>query len=141
MAADERNSPPDPTPSAGAPTDITRLGRAQPKPAHEKTASEDADPVQWNAIAETAEFKALLTSKARFIVPMTIFFLVYYFSLLALVGYFPDLMKTRVGPANLAYVFAFSQFIMSWAVAYAYTRVAAKWDRSAAELSRKFVTR
>lgn len=141
MAADEPNSPPDPTPSVGAPTDITRLGRAQPKPAHEQTASEDADPVQWNAIAETGEFKALLASKARFIVPMTIFFLFYYFSLLVLVGYFPDLMKTRIGPANLAYVFAFSQFIMSWAVAYAYTRVAAKWDRSAAELLRKFVTR
>ncbi len=95
----------------------------------------------WQAMADAPEYKGLLRSKARFVVPMTIFFLVYYFALLVLVGYFPDLMKIKVGPCNLAYVFAFSQFIMSWAVAYAYVRAAARWDKSAAEIVRRFTTR
>ncbi len=131
----------DPTPIIGAETDIAPLGRGGPKPPHEQTADEDVDPVKWDAIANTAEFKALIKAKSRFIVPMTIFFLVYYFSLLVLVGYFPETMKAKVGPANLAYVFAFSQFFMSWGVAYAYTRVAAKWDKSAADLLQKFLHR
>lgn len=92
-------------------------------------------------MAEAVEYKSLLRSKARFLVPMTIFFLVYYFALLVLVGYFPQLMKTRVGPCNLAYLFAFSQFIMSWLVAFAYVRKAARWDKTASDIVRRFTTR
>lgn len=127
------------TPLSGGPVDVAPLGRTAPKPEHEKTAAEDADPVDWDAIAATAEFKALLKAKAKFIVPASIFFVVYYFALPVLVGFFPDLMKTKAGPANFAYVFALSQFFVAWAIAYAYTRVAGKWDTTAADLIAKFV--
>ncbi len=126
------------TPEAGAPTDIAPLGKSGTKPAHEKTAQEDRDSTDWAAIAETAEFKDLVRAKLRFIIPATVFFLVYYFILPVSVGYFPEVMKTEViGAINLAYLFALSQFFMAWILAAMYVRVARGWDiRAAAIVSR-----
>ena len=57
----------------------------------------------------------------------------YYLALPILVGYAPELMKTKVfGEVNIAYLFALSQFFMAWAMAFVYVRVASKWDREAA---------
>jgi cation/acetate symporter len=57
----------------------------------------------------------------------------YYLALPVLVGYFPEMMKTKVwGEVNVAYVFALSQFIMAWVMAFLYVRVAAQWDKEAA---------
>jgi uncharacterized membrane protein (DUF485 family) len=125
------------TPESAAPTDIAPLGRG-PKPSHEMTGEEEARLADWDAIAAAPEFKALLISKAAFIVPATIFFLVYYFALPLLVGWFPDFMKTKIGSVNLAYLFALSQFFMAWIVAGFYVVKAAGWDLSAAALLKKF---
>ena len=92
-------------------------------------------PVNWEAIEAKPAFRQLLLRKARFIIPATIFFLIYYLALPVLVGYFPDLMKKRVwGEVNIAYVFALSQFFMAWIMAFLYVRVATKWDKAAAEV-------
>ena len=93
---------------------------------------EDRDVVDWERLAATTEFKALLKAKARFIVPATIFFIVYYFSLPLLVGYAPELMARKVfGVVNVAYLFALSQFFMAWLLAWAYVRAANRFDRMA----------
>lgn len=127
------------TPESAAPTDIAPLGRSGEKPPHEQTAAEDTDPVDWNAIAADADFKKLLKAKAVFIVPATVFFVVYYFTLPVLVGWFPRLMETRVwGSVNLAYAFALSQFFMAWILAFLYVAAAAGWDRQAAAVLAKF---
>lgn len=95
-------------------------------------------PHEWDRIAAMPEFRALLAAKARFIVPATIFFLIYYFLLPILVGWYPEAMKKPLlGPLNGAYLFALSQFAMTWIVAILYTRVAAKYDRAAAEILTK----
>src|SRR5690349_15703081 len=94
----------DPTPVSGGPTDVSPLGRSGPKPEHEKTAAEDADVYNWDAIANDPGFAELKRAKRRFIVPTTIFFLVYYMALPVLVGFFPAAMKTAVwGKMNWAY--------------------------------------
>jgi uncharacterized membrane protein (DUF485 family) len=86
----------------------------------------------WDRVAANSEFKELMAAKARFIVPATVFFIVYYFALPVLVGYAPDLMKTPViGPVNIAYLFALSQFIVAWAIALLYMRAAGRFDRMA----------
>lgn len=127
--------PPDPTPISGAPTDVARITRSEPKPAHEQTASEDIDVADWPRIAASPEFKALLKAKRRFIIPATIFFVVYYFALPYLVGYHPELMQTRVwGEMNWAYLFALSQFFMAWILAGFYVAAAAGWDKRARRL-------
>jgi uncharacterized membrane protein (DUF485 family) len=83
----------------------------------------------WDVVAANPEFRALRKAKLRFVIPATLFFIVYYFLLPVLVGYAPELMKTPViGPVNLAYLFALSQFFMAWAIAFFYVRAANRFD-------------
>jgi len=64
-----------------------------------------------------------------------IIFIVYYFALPVLVGYARPLMEKRViGPVNLAYLFALSQFFMAWIIAALYVRAANRFDRQAREI-------
>jgi uncharacterized membrane protein (DUF485 family) len=99
--------------------------------------SRDSMP-DWAAIERTAEFRALVRAKRAFIIPATIFFIAYYFALPALVGYWPDLMATRVaGRINVAYLFALSQFVMAWGLMAAYVRRARRFDRMADDLVRR----
>jgi uncharacterized membrane protein (DUF485 family) len=96
---------------------------------------EPTEPNAWERIERMPEFKALLAAKARFIVPATVFFITYYFALPALVGWAPKFMSTPVlGPVNIAYLFAISQFFVAWALAIAYTRTANKWDKAARDI-------
>ena len=89
----------------------------------------------WDVIAHNPEFEDLLAAKARFIVPATVFFIVYYFALPILVGYYKDFMSTPViGPVNIAYLFALSQFFMAWIVAGLYMRAANRFDKMAQRL-------
>lgn len=84
---------------------------------------------EWQAIEHSPDFQELVHKKRSFIIPATIFFLVYYFSLPILVGYFPDLMDTKViGNINLAYLFALSQFVMTWVIMGLYVRRARVFD-------------
>lgn len=113
----------------GAATDVAPLGRGEQKPGHELTADEDVDVADWDRVAAMDEFKQLVATKRRFIIPATIFFIAYYFALPALVGYAPGLMARRVfGVINLAYLFALSQFFMAWIVAALYVRAAGRFD-------------
>lgn len=92
----------------------------------------------WERIAHTDGFKDLMAAKARFIVPATVFFLVYYFALPYLVGYHPELMRREViGPVNVAYLFALSQFFMAWILAALYVRAAKRFDGMAHKLVHK----
>ena len=138
MASDESQLPPDPTPIVGAATDITPLTHATPKPPHERTAAEEAGNVPWETIAASSRFQELLRAKRRFIIPAMIVFMVYYFALPALVGYARRLMERRIlGPVNLAYLFALSQFFMAWIIAALNVRAANRFDRRAKEISKE----
>jgi uncharacterized membrane protein (DUF485 family) len=95
--------------------------------------SPDTAPVggehDWTAIESTPAFRELVASKRRFIVPATVFFIVYYFALPILVGYFPEAMSRDVfGKVNVAYLFALSQFLMAWVVMALYVRRARSFD-------------
>jgi uncharacterized membrane protein (DUF485 family) len=139
MASGDQKLPEDPTPVVGSATDMTRVSRGEPKPAHERTADEDRDSAPWEEIAASTQFKDLLRAKRRFIIPATLFFVIYYFALPYLVGYHPQLMQRKVwGEMNWAYLFALSQFFMAWALAAFYVAAAAGWDRKAAELLANF---
>ena len=92
-------------------------------------------PYDWAAIERLPEFRALVRAKRAFIVPATLFFLVYYFALPALVGYWPGLMSRPViGHINIAYLFALSQFGMAWLLMAVYVRRARRYDRMAEAL-------
>ena len=130
------------TPDSGGPGDVAPLGRGGVKPAHERTAGEDGDPYDWSRIASDPGFAALKAAKRRFILPATIFFLVYYMTLPVLVGFWPALMKTSVwGKVNIAYLFALSQFAMTWLLCALYVRAARRWDVMNAELLARLARR
>lgn len=83
----------------------------------------------WDRVAAMDEFKLLLIAKAEFVIPAVIAFIVYYFILPISVGYFPQFMDKRVlGPVNIAYLFALSQFFVAWLIAALYVRRAKIFD-------------
>src|SRR5512140_318707 len=89
-----------------------------------------SDDAVWDHVAQLDEFKRLLATKKAFIVPATVVFVVYYFLLPISVGYFPAFMDKRVGPVNLAYLFALSQFFVAWAIAWLYVKAARRFDEA-----------
>ena len=82
----------------------------------------------WEHVAAMDEFKRLLSARIKFVVPAVIVFVVYYFLLPISVGYFPQFMDRRIGPVNLAYLFALSQFFVAWLIAWLYVRAAHHFD-------------
>ncbi len=86
----------------------------------------------WKQIYDSQPYRHMVASKTRAICTMTVFFIVYYFALPILVGYWPDLMGRPVwGNVNWAYLFAFSQFLMTWGIALVYMRLAGQFDTAA----------
>ena len=78
---------------------------------------------EWEGIEHTEEFKTLVRSRWRFVLPATVFFLIYYFLLPVLNGTATDFMRQEVvGHVNIAYLFALSQFVMAWLLAWLYIR-------------------
>ena len=89
----------------------------------------------WATVEADPEFRDLVHAKRGFILPATLFFIVYYFALPVLVGYWPEVMSRDViGEINLAYLFALSQFAMAWIIMVMYVRRARVFDRLVAAL-------
>ena len=107
--------------------DVGKAPPAQPAPHREVDHPEPAagEGEHWEGLEQTDEFRQLVRARLRFVLPATIFFLVYYFLLPLGNGLAPGLMKTRViGEINIAYLFALSEFVMAWVLAYLYIRKA-----------------
>jgi uncharacterized membrane protein (DUF485 family) len=74
-------------------------------------------------------YKRLLTEKKRFIIPAAIFLFCFYFGLPVLTSYFPEWMNIKIwGNISLAWILAFSQFIMTWLVGTLYLWKARRFD-------------
>lgn len=94
-----------------------------------------AGKTKWDRVQEMDEFRLLLLAKKEFVIPATVFFVVYYFALPVLVGYAPEFMSRKVlGPVNLAYLFALSQFFVAWGIAFNYVRAARIFDKYGAHI-------
>lgn len=92
---------------------------------------------QWEALAAEPEFRGLVRSRRRFVVPATLFFVAYYLALPIAVGFAPQFMSRPVaGPLTLAYCFALSQFAVSWLLLALYLWRARDFDARATRLCR-----
>jgi uncharacterized membrane protein (DUF485 family) len=79
------------------------------------------------AVGKDPEMVELENRHRRFVWPVTAFFLVYYMLLNILAGTSPDLMGKKVfGEFTFGYLFALSQFVMAFVVAWVYSRWAAR---------------
>lgn len=94
--------------------------------------------IDWKAIVDDRRFQELHTKKTRFLWGLMIFSVLYYFLLPLGAAYAPSLFARRVfGPVNVGILFALSEFIVAWAIAFIYSRRAnAEFDRMAADLIR-----
>jgi uncharacterized membrane protein (DUF485 family) len=83
---------------------------------------------EWVRTERTSAFQELTRSKKAFIIPATIFFLVFYFGLPFLAAFTTVLNGKAVGSITWAYLYAFAQFAMTWILMHLYVSRANKWD-------------
>ena len=77
----------------------------------------------WKRIEQSAEFQELVTRRKRFVLPATIFFLVYYMAFIIVAGYAPDFMGESVYEGlTVGYCYALTQFVMVFGLGLWYLR-------------------
>jgi uncharacterized membrane protein (DUF485 family) len=105
--------------------------------AHDGAGGSDHQPqIDWVAAERSPEFRQLVKRRNAFVLPATVFFLVWYFGFIVLAGYAPEFMGETViwDGLTVGYVLALSQFVMVWGLGAWYLR---KSDREFDPLARK----
>ena len=99
--------------------------------------------IDWNAVIADPRFQVLHRKKQGFLVGLMIFSVVFYFMLPIGAAYFQDLFKIRVwGVVNVGLLFALTQFVVAWLVAFYYSRRAgSEFDRLAREIAADYETK
>jgi uncharacterized membrane protein (DUF485 family) len=94
--------------------------------------------LDWKAIVADSRFQALRAKKIRFLWGLMVFSIVYYFLLPVGAAYFQDLFRIKVwGPVNVGLLFALSEFIVAWGIAFWYAwRANTEFDAMATDLIR-----
>lgn len=90
-----------------------------------------ASPPNYSAIAKSKEFKSLKRKKNKFILPLTIFFLLSYISLPILTSYTTILNNNAFGDVAWVWIYALSLFVMTWTLCMIYVRRANDFDKEA----------
>lgn len=92
-------------------------------------------PGDWESIAHEPEFAALIAAKLRFVVPATVFFMLFFFALPVSLAVAPQVLaRTIIGPLNVADIFALAQFAMAWLLLALYLRRARAFDAAALKI-------
>lgn len=90
--------------------------------------------VDYEKVVESNQFKRFMGKKRKFIIPMTIFFLVFYFLLPIFTSYTTFLNAPFFGDISWVWIFAFAQFVMTWVLSTIYVRRAASFDEEADQI-------
>jgi uncharacterized membrane protein (DUF485 family) len=96
----------------------------------------DTTVLDWKAIVADPRFQALYRKKTAVLWGLMIFSVVYYFLLPIGAAYFQDLFRIKVfGPVNVGILFALSEFVVAWGIAFYYARKAnTEFDTEAAKI-------
>jgi uncharacterized membrane protein (DUF485 family) len=93
-------------------------------------------------IYHSSTFQRFLSRKKVFIFGLTLFFFSYYLLLPVLTSYFPTLMTYKVyGDLTFAWIFAFSQFIMTGTISCIYYKKAKSYDITVEQIRREHLNR
>lgn len=92
--------------------------------------------IDWAAIDADPRFQRLHSRKTHFLLGLMLFSVAYYFLLPVGAAYFPELFRIKLwGPINVGLVFALSEFVVAWGIAFHYSRRANReFDAMAREL-------
>lgn len=94
--------------------------------------------VDWEAVERSPEFKELIASRRRFVLPATVFFLGWYIGFILLAGYAPDFMARSVYEGlTIGYCLALTQFAMVGVLGMMYLRRSEKVYDPLAEKARQ----
>lgn len=98
----------------------------------------DMPRMDWKVIDNDPRFQELHRKKTFFLWGLMIFSMIYYFLLPVGAAYFQNLFKIKVwGPVNVGLLFALSEFVVAWVLAWYYAhRANNEFDRMAAEIVR-----
>lgn len=93
--------------------------------------------IDWSAVIADPRFQTLHRRKSRFLWSLMGFSVIYYFALPFAAAYCQDFFKVQMwGVMNRGLIFALSEFVIAWVIAYYYSRVANRdFDRLAAEIA------
>ena len=94
--------------------------------------------IDWVAIDSDPRVQELHRKKSGFLWGLMVVSVVYYFLLPIGAAYYQELFKIKVwGPVNVGLLFALSEFIVAWGIAFIYTRRAnSEFDQMADNLLR-----
>lgn len=85
--------------------------------------SRDQRHIDWKAAEQSPEFRELIATRRRFVVPATVFFLAWYFAFILLAGYAKDFMGSSVYQGlTVGYCLALTQFVMVGVLGILYLR-------------------
>jgi uncharacterized membrane protein (DUF485 family) len=95
--------------------------------------------IDWIAAERSPEFQELVRKRRAFVLPATIFYLVWFFGFILLTAYAEDFMgKSVIDGLTVGYCLALSQFIMVWVLTAMYLKRA---DRVFDPLARRAAER
>lgn len=90
--------------------------------------------IDFVKVEQSEKFQRLMDDRKKFIVPLTIFFLVFYFLLPILTSYTTFLNTPAIGDISWVWIFAFAQFVMTWVLCTVYVKKAASFDKQADDI-------
>lgn len=90
--------------------------------------------IDYEKIVSSPQYKEMLRRKNRFIVPMTIFFLAFYFMLPIMTSYSTVLNTPVYGDITWAWVFATAQFVVTWVLCVMYVKKSNSFDKDSDEI-------
>lgn len=82
-------------------------------------------------VEQSEEFQLYMGKRKKFIIPYTIFFLVFYFLLPIFTSYTTFLNKPAIGDISWVWLFAFAQFAMTFILCIIYVKKAGSLDKDA----------
>lgn len=97
---------------------------------------EEMKAVDYVQVYESPQFKEFLKRKRKFIIPMTVFFFIFYFTLPILTSYSTILNTPAIGDISWTWIFAIAQFVMVWILSSIYVRKANTFDDEAEQIIR-----
>ncbi|WP_018634103.1 DUF485 domain-containing protein [Neomegalonema perideroedes] len=90
--------------------------------------------IDWAQAARDPRFVEMVEKKRKFLFSLMAFSVVFYFLLPLGAAYAPGLWATKIfGVVNFGLLFAISQFIVAWSIAFIYTRRANREFDAASE--------
>ena len=94
--------------------------------------------LNWAAIDADPRFRELHAKKSSFLWGLMIFSVIYYFLLPIGAAYFTDLFKIKLrGVINFGLIFAMSEFIVAWLIAFFYAKKAGEFDAMAEAINQQ----